>query len=797
MSVKFFSLPNLATSEVTVLEEPWNVVVDPKVLALPTAEYKARWRSPQTRHWLLMMAEGQNPGYCVSVGNQAAVLHGFMADYDGILTDDLVESFTKKPLSAYSPMWWCRSQSGKLHLFWAFERPFAVMGNAHANEVLKLVARRVKVVKWGVGYDPNSEKVTQVLDIGREWNVVPKGRPIPTEEIVMMDAALFTKSIREFSKEELAEIPMEKVAEEVHRRSWPHPVPPDFRIGTRCLRFWDAGADNPGGAQVMRDGIRVYTPHDGGFKSWRSLLGDEFCEEFVSKSMAPFYEDTTYVHSRDEYWRFFRHDVNPHYERRTEKLLRRDISRETGRSSHARRGEDLSEVEQDLYTITRRNSVGAVAPILYRPSGRITLPGIGSILNTSLVTVRAPAPRFAEVTAEDVQNAPKGTPQFYRDNPADCKWDNPFAVAGFPHIHRLLTAMFTERHATYAAWAQRGYPLQNENGETFKPLKSPQLTYLLSWLSHFYTKSARLSSNPGRGQALILAGAPGIGKSFFGRQILGGLMGGVKDAEAFYLRGSRFNADIVSSPVHLIDDKLGSRSHSARLAFTETMKITVANAVLRYEAKFGNALETVPWPGRIVVLANDDAQSMSVMPDLDMSTRDKFMMLHLGRAMFEWGTDAENQQWLQEELPYFARFLLGWRIPLSISDDRFGVRAYQDPMMAQASAENGLTQILLEVLETCIEKSPKPDPTESTDAEGWVIEGNSVKITSWIRGIDPSLAREVVDSRTVHQNLMILWKSGNYAIAYDSTRNCWRIPYRLRMEAEKTSNTPLTPSTEV
>ena len=136
-------------------------------------------------------------------------------------------------------------------------------------------------------------------------------------------------------------------------------------------------------------------------------------------------------------------------------------------------------------------------------------------------------------------------------------------------------------------------------------------------------------------------------------------MGGAIDAEKFYLEGSRFNSGIVTSPVHLIDDKLGAKSQRTRLQFTEALKIVVANGVLRYEAKFGSALETVPWPGRVVILSNEDAQSMSVMPDLDMSTRDKFMMLKLGGAKYDWGTDSENQKWLGEELPYLARFLLG------------------------------------------------------------------------------------------------------------------------------------------
>jgi hypothetical protein len=307
--------------------------------------------------------------------------------------------------------------------------------------------------------------------------------------------------------------------------------------------------------------------------------------------------------------------------------------------------------------------------------------------------------------------------------------------------------------------------------------------HLLSWLSHFYVNAARMLQNPGRGQALILAGATGTGKSFFGSHILGRLFGGAVPADEFYLKGARFNSGIVSSPVHLIDDKLGSKTQKERLRFTEALKIVVANATMRHEAKFGNAVEAVPWPGRVVILANEDAQSLSVMPDLDISTRDKFMMLKLGGAKFGWGTFSENMKWLEEELPYFARFLLGWRIPAELKDDRFGVKAVQHSDMVQASAENGLTQILADVLESCIEEvTGLRDEADGADKEGWVVEGHAVTIFKWINAVDPTFSRAVIDSKVLHQNLLTLHRSGGYNLGYDEVRHRWMIPYVMRKQ---------------
>ena len=142
--VKFFCRPNLAIDDVTVLEKPWEIKVDEAVTNLPKEAYRSRWTNPDTKHYLLLMAEGQNPDYCVSVGNQAANLYGFMADYDGVLTDDLIEVMQKKPISRYCPRYWARSHSGKLHLFWFFERSIAVTGNVHATELTKIIAKKIK-----------------------------------------------------------------------------------------------------------------------------------------------------------------------------------------------------------------------------------------------------------------------------------------------------------------------------------------------------------------------------------------------------------------------------------------------------------------------------------------------------------------------------------------------------------------------------------------------------------------------------------------------------------------------------
>ena len=774
--MKFFCLPNLATDHVSVSETPWTEFhVEQEVLDLPKDEYKRRWFDPDTKHCLFSLCEGQNAAFTVSQGNQCAMIHGFAADYDGVFTPDIIDAAKEKAPSRFLPRWWSVSQSGGLHLVWTFDRPIAVAGNAHASELLHMIAAKIKAVRWGVGYDPDSEKPTQVMDIGREWHEFsPVGR-IPTEEIIVWDADLFKTKAKKMV-DEVVDIPFDVVAAEIGKRKWPHDPPGRIEVGTRCVRFWDASADNTSGAQFTKDGVRVYTPHDGGWVSWKRLLGADFCEQYTARSMAPFYEDTFYCHSRDEYWRFFRHAEHPHFEKRTEKVLRRDLSIEAQRSGKPPKGEERSEIDLDLHYIQERNGVDTVAPIIYRPAGRIRVEGMGDVLNTSLVTVAKPAPRLAVLAPGDVEAV--DCPRRFKEDPSLCEWDNPFAVSGFPHIHRYLTAMFMKGQRSFDAWAADGFPLHAAGGEPLAQLKDPQLVHLLSWTAHFYFNGARMPENASRGTVLIMAGPVGVGKSLF-VHLLGRLMGGAKDADDFYLKGSRFNDDIMTKPIHVIDDKLGAKSHRDRVKFTEALKVLAANGRLRFEKKFGSACEGVPWPGRVVILSNVDSQSLSVLPDLDMSTRDKFTMLRLGGAKYAFGTTAENDRWIAEEIPSFARFLLGWRIPDGLRDERFGVKAVQHPDMAQASAENGLTQILVDVLDACIDEAAKA--RAPGDGE-WAVEGPAITVFRWISAIDATFARAVVDPKVLHQNLLTLYRSGGYNLGYDERRHRWSIPYMLRKD---------------
>lgn len=764
--VHFFSLPNLATDEVEIVDAPWNVRVDPAVLRLSSTDYKRRWRDPTTRHWLLLLVEGRDPTRAVSTSNPAAVLHGFAADYDSPIGSGQIDAFMEKPPSRYRPAWWSLSHGGKLHLYWLLDRPVSLVNNAHAAALMSFMAAKMKVALWGAGYDKSSEKPTQVIDIGREWHPFDEAARVSADEVVLWDAKLFEKECARMTGERV-DIPFDVAVEELRHREWPHPLPADIKPMTRCVRFWDPDADNATGAQFVQGGVRVYTPHDNGFMSWKALLGKDFCDKYTAKSLAPFLEDTMWLPSKDVYWRFLRDRERPHFEPRSEKNLRSDMVVEAGLSDKAPKGEELSEVARTLKTIQARNSVQYVAPLLFEPAGRVFSPALGGdVLNISTVTMKAPA-KPTSVTAEEVK-AYEGLPSAYRLDPMKAAWDNYFAVRDFPNLHRLLTCYFARGPKVYADWIAAGAP-----PEKVGSVADEQLVRLLCWLAHFYNDSLRRVKSTG--QALIIAGPAGVGKSFFATMVLGGLFGKADNAKSYYIENNRFTDGLAESPVHYIDDCLGSMTRQGFKGFTERLKAAVSLQSIRYEAKFGSAVNALPWHGRVVILSNLDPQSLSVIPSLEQTTEDKFMMLRFSDVQFDFSPDkAELRRWVAEELPHFARFLRTFDIPVQFRDPRFGVKAWQHPELRRASLENGTTPVILEAIFDKIEQA-KAMRDKDAD-ETWAFQGTLNALYRWLTSMDPTLAREF-DRQDLGTSLKSMRSKDAYNLEYQEDGRIWRIAY--------------------
>lgn len=218
----------------------------------------------------------------------------------------------------------------------------------------------------------------------------------------------------------------------------------------------------------------------------------------------------------------------------------------------------------------------------------------------------------------------------------------------------------------------------------------------LSWLHRFYR-----SAYEGRllkGQAVFLAGPVGVGKTLLSERVVAPLVGGKQEATDFLLGGSSFNKELFEYALWTIDDDPVSGDPKAHLRFSNLVKKVAANHTFNYHAKFRDQL-TVPWNGRIFVTCNDDPESIRILPDLDVSIKDKLILLKAGADAHR-DFPGNVADLIARELPFFARYLLEYEIPENcLGNSRFGVRSYLDTQLEETARHSSATYSFAEILD--------------------------------------------------------------------------------------------------
>jgi hypothetical protein len=222
------------------------------------------------------------------------------------------------------------------------------------------------------------------------------------------------------------------------------------------------------------------------------------------------------------------------------------------------------------------------------------------------------------------------------------------------------------------------------------------LAIFLSWLHRFYA-----SAHNGRllkGQAVFLAGPVAVGKTLLSERLVAPLVGGKQEATDFLLGGSNFNKELFEYALWTIDDDPVSGDPKAHLRFSNLVKKVAANHTFNYHAKFRDQL-TVPWNGRILVTCNDDPESIRILPDLDVSIKDKLILLKAAaKAQRDFPPNVADI--IAGELPYFARWLLDFEIPCEcLGNARFGVRSYIDADLEETARQSSVTNSFAEILD--------------------------------------------------------------------------------------------------
>ena len=789
--MKVFFTRNHVDRRLQPMAEPWLYEVGTEIKSKTKDEF-AEWLNKRTtNHRTLTFCVGDDDMHKVTAGNQCRLIYGFFADYDGAFSEDSIEAARAEMREpSLRPSWWVLTHSRHLRLVWEFEAPVAVSGNTAAEAFLSRFASEIEASKWGAKYDIASERPTQLFDIGNEWHEFEPGAQVPQD---LLDQWAYETAARswKFEMKGRAAIPFEE-AVAMLREVYPEGLPPRISVGTRWNRFWDPASDNMTGIVFFEGGVYNFiSGKDKPVITWddERLLGRRRCERYMVERTSPIVRQCAFDAETGRYWRL-RADLSRGgmaFTPRSKGDFADDLEN-LGLNASKPKGGGNSEVAQVMFRIREEREVNAVAPVLYREPGILRLPDSNKIvLNVSNVHV-LPVPKNAEtgrsesfpmaVTADDRAQFPWAAER-YLENPSECMWDNPFVTRFFPHIHRFITTLFLPTERDRKSWVAKGYALPDVESPDTDELHVRmatcyhQITMLISWLSTFYRQgeSRRVTANPG--QALVLAGPASAGKSFLAKKIIAKLAGGYASGVDYFLNSVRFTDDMVCSPFIVLDDAIADLRGHDRERMTNLVKQVVATGMLKSEAKFKSALSALPWAGRVGIFCNSDAQSLAVLPTLEQSTKDKFMMLLAGSATYPFSPDYTVQDmWLLEELPWFALFLLGYRIPQRLQSVRYGVRAWQHPDMVRAAKVTGFSNTLAQILAKVLASDANPgDPNEGSAI---AFSGRLIDLWSKIRTDPSGVGTAVKDTARLYYGLKTLEQQGA-GVAYSPDTDVWTV----------------------
>lgn len=235
-----------------------------------------------------------------------------------------------------------------------------------------------------------------------------------------------------------------------------------------------------------------------------------------------------------------------------------------------------------------------------------------------------------------------------------------------------------------------------------------QITYFYLWLSEsfaaFYRRISEGATDKFRHcPALAIFGPKHCGKSALIDLILTPLFGGKQADPMNYLSDPKFNKDLFSASLLVLDDKGASANLAERRQRGEGIKNLIWKPEQRMEGKGVDAVNLRPF-WRLVIAGNDDDAGLQVCPALSPGLSDKLLILRAQKAEGLPVTNEENDEWaarIGAELPAFASYLLSWRCPDGVTlDERTRVANFQHPLIVSALREMQPEMRLLELIDT-------------------------------------------------------------------------------------------------
>lgn len=203
--------------------------------------------------------------------------------------------------------------------------------------------------------------------------------------------------------------------------------------------------------------------------------------------------------------------------------------------------------------------------------------------------------------------------------------------------------------------------------------------YFFTWFKRFY--EGALAGQPNMGHSLIIAGDADKGKSLFSTFLLPLVFGGGADCGKYLMGLEKFNGELTEKPVWYIDDNISCANHTEHKRFSEMLKKMSATPKITSRVMYSEPVD-LDHIGRIIMTTNTDADSLSILPNLDGTILDKLMIFKMNSRHKPWflqRTQHEIETTLKNELPHALRYLLDYAPPKEIvhgASGRYGMHAY-------------------------------------------------------------------------------------------------------------------------
>lgn len=628
-------LKNLLSSQLVQGPLPWEFhgrnLVPQNCLGYAGKKYRDHWiNDTATNYHVYCMYEGVNPALRISKsayngeGNPPAVMYGVAVDYDAEISLEEVQRALPR-FGIHPPTWYEKTLSGNCRLVWLFEKPFKVPSREYLLKFLDEAKTWLNLSQLPGLDGPALRTPERYFTNGGEW--VRLSERVISEDELRGFSLRVTSKFEWVSKDAGRVVNWEEITDEC-RRKYPRfsewPFPV-LAIGQQGPTFWIDGSTSPKSAIVLDVGFQTFAAHASkGMYTFKEIVGAQFVEATEDAHVG---KAVAGIVTDGRTW--YVEDGNGKWLDYDTSGVRRKLM-VRGISDRRAKGETADPATKALDHLSTNHRVDIAASVPFFPRGVFTYNG-QKVLN--LHTVEALAP------SEEV-----------------------------------------------SVWGPDGkFPFLSSFLDSFLDPVAPQRDHLISWMSRFYTGCR--NRKPVGGHVLILCGPPNAGKTFFSTAIMGRLVGGAANANSFFNGSDTFNSDLYNCALWCMDDGNVSGNASQHRQFSENVKRVAANRHWRCNEKFKKAVN-IPWVGRGIITCNDDAESLQQLPNLDISIREKLLMLRVGVRKVSFYDSEQMDQILLEELPHLARFLIDWKPPavcLENADVRFGLAAYCEPSLTRAA----------------------------------------------------------------------------------------------------------------